>query len=154
MNSIKLLFTITFVMAFSHINGQTKISLLPNKMKNYVGKVTPKEFEKVVGKPVLSDCPYFTYEVINTHTNSYTDIKCRYQQNDSILIMVEYPSKEFLGYWEAFEKFPGYSKQKCSQYWEAPDGSVFVLTLTHQNFRCEITKDMFLNYSIKYSILK
>ena len=145
-------FTLSILPTFA--DAQTKISLLPTTMRKYIGKIKKADWEKIVGSPNISDFPHAIYEVANTHTRQYTDISCKYRKADSVLIEVHYPSKEFLGYWEAVEKMPGYSKEKNVKYWEAPNQSAFVLTLTYDNFCCEITYQMFLNYDIKYTATK
>lgn len=144
-------------------NAQAKLSLLPGTMKKYVGKITYSEFEKIVGTNRVSNPDESSmnpnmlvgeYLIINTHTNSYTNIVCNYQKSDSLLVSVHYPSKSAYGYKAAFEKFPGFSSEKDYTYWEAPDESVWVMTFIYGNLNCRIEKDIFLNYDITYTWIK
>ena len=93
-----------------------KLNLLPDSMQQYIGKVTRKQFEKVVGSMIdYNDATKtYSYAIINSNVSGDdTTIQCFYRESDNMLISVMFPTKYYLTYWIGFQHLKGFPKTQA-----------------------------------------
>ena len=141
------------------------INLLPSNMRQYIGKVTQEEFEKVVGEPVGQEEEFVVYNVKNEYDDVETGIRCFYRESDGILLSVKFPTPHYLGFWIDFTKLDGYPKTDAQaiqngnlKYKENVFGEKVQIDFKLKDFGCQIMeiseRNGFSNAVVNYHIVK
>ena len=124
--------------------GQTRFDLLPENMRQYVGKVSKDTFESVIGSPIGYEEGFYYYEVVNTYDETLTGIRCLFRPSDNRLISVRFTTCHYGGYWIGFAFLKGFPKGAVARRQgnlhmkKDPLGNIQWINLRLQGFGCNI----------------